>query len=205
MSNADYPVPPELKSLFDELAGFEHSADGQILRGFGQVLQRHAEMVRAEIEAETVTGHRLTDEEFDAWQAAIRGCRDNIGGKWDAPETSPYARLYAYAERKGGTPSPADVRELLGAYNATTAMNRVYVRGNSNYRRRVLAVAALADTDEPVDPEALRRALAVGTRDEGAANYPSTAQLRQWIADLQGQLDDAREEIEFLQRRATEH
>jgi hypothetical protein len=54
VSDADYPVPPELKDLFDDLAGFEHSADGRILRGLGQVLQRHAEMVRAAIEAEAV-------------------------------------------------------------------------------------------------------------------------------------------------------
>jgi hypothetical protein len=150
-------------------------------------------------------GHMLTDEEFTAWQDAIRGCRDDIGGTWDAPESSPYARLKAYTEGGDTVPSSSDVRELLTAFNATDAMLGVAKRTADNHRRRDAAIRALADTDDDIDPEALRRALAIGTRDEHAATHPSTAQLRQHIADLQEQLEDAREEIEFLQRRATEH
>lgn len=149
--------------------------------------------------------HRLTDAEFEAWQAAIRGCRGEIGDRWDAPDGSPYARLRAYADGGDTVPSPDDVRELLTAFNATDAMARVGRRTADNHRRRVAALRALADTDDDIDPEALRRALAIGTRDEDAPQHPSTAQFRQWIADLQGQLEDAREEIAFLAARATEH
>jgi hypothetical protein len=149
--------------------------------------------------------HRLTDTEFEAWQAAIHGCRGEIGDRYDAPESSPYARLLAYAEGGDTVPAPSDVRELLAAFNAADAMNRVAKRTADNHRRRMAAIRALADTDDDIDPEALRRALAIGTRDEHAATHPSTAQFRQWIADLQDQLEDARDEIDFLQRRATEH
>lgn len=149
--------------------------------------------------------HMLTDEEFNAWQDAIHGRRDNIGGTWDAPESSPYARLKAYAESGETVPSPSDVRELLAAFNAMNAMLGVAKRTADNHRRRDTAIRALADTDDDIDPEALRRALSIGTRNEHAATHPSTAQFRQWIADLQEQLEDARGEIVFLQRRATEH
>jgi hypothetical protein len=132
--------------------------------------------------------HRLTDAEWDAWQAAIHGCRQAGGDTYS--EGSSYARLQAYADGAGHVPPPADVRALLDAYNAANAMVGVGKRAADNHRRRFAAIAALADTDEPVDPEALRRALATGTRTEHAASHPSTAQLRARVAELEARLGE---------------
>lgn len=134
---------------------------------------------------------RLTDSEWDAWQAAINGRNETIGDKY--AKDSPYARLKAYADGNGPAPSPKDIHELLHAFNATSAMNGVAKRTADNHRRRAAALAALADTDLLIDPEALRRALAVGTRNEHAASHPSTATLRARIAELETQLEDARD------------
>lgn len=147
--------------------------------------------------------HLLTDAEWNAWQAAIDGRNEAIGDKY--AENSPYARLLAYADGNGPAPSPNDVHELLGAFNATSAMNRVAKRTADNHRRRAAALAALADTDLLIDPETLRRALAIGTRDEHAASHPSTAALRKRIAELETLLEEANEELEFLRPRASEH
>ncbi|HZP53876.1 hypothetical protein [Actinocrinis sp.] len=78
-------------------------------------------------------------------------------------EDSPYARLKAYADGAGETPSREDVAELLRSFNAASSMNRVHRSVIDRQKRRFAAVAELAETGRVVQPGALKAALATAT------------------------------------------
>lgn len=140
---------------------------------------RIAEALRRHEPPTHVDSGGLPADEFDCCVDAVMAAIEpevaaivSVGDKWAAPETSPYARLWAYAEGKTEDVSPKDVRELLTAFNATNAMLGVRNVGDGRYRRRLAAVKALADTGQAITPEQLREALATATRrDTGAHEH----------------------------------